>query len=366
MATKTKADVTGTALVVQDRLPQLAPMSLSDLGTVLARSGFFADARQANQAMVKVLAGKELGVGPITSMTGINIIKGKVSLSANLIAGCIKRSGRYNYRVAEQTAEKCSLEFTENGQVCGKSEFTIDDAKHAEIYGAMWKKYPQNMLFARAISNGAKWFCPDVFGGPVYTPDELGCSVSETGEAIDVTCVAEVPEGQAKAEAAVKQLQDVAIQAERRLAEQQAEGRRLAAAAEPDHAQTERVHDKTDAEKVIVGNRVGRFKHLVMASGVAANRLKQAIVMRGHERFTQLKEADQDEILAWLDDVAACQALVTSLGLNDAKIKEIATRAGVGTIADLTGPLAADLRAVLQKALNARNGVDDKGREIPH
>jgi len=355
MATKTKADVTGTALVVQDRLPQLAPMSLSDLGTVLARSGFFADARQANQAMVKVLAGKELGVGPITSMTGINIIKGKVSLSANLIAGCIKRSGRYNYRVAEQTAEKCSLEFTENGQVCGKSEFTIDDAKHAEIYGAMWKKYPQNMLFARAISNGAKWFCPDVFGGPVYTPDELGCSVSETGEAIDVTCVAEVPEGQAKAEAAVKQLQDVAIQAERRLVEQEAEGKRLAAATEPDHALTEQVH-----------NRVERFKSLVAASGVVPDKVKLALTFRGHGRFTQLTPDSQDEILAWLDDVAACQALVTSLGLNDANIKEIATRAGVGTIADLTGPLAADLRAVLQKALNARNGVDDKGREIPH
>jgi hypothetical protein len=30
------------------------------------------------------------------------------------------------------------------------------------------------MLYARALSNGAKWYCPDVFGGPIYTPDELG------------------------------------------------------------------------------------------------------------------------------------------------------------------------------------------------
>ena len=28
------------------------------------------------------------------------------------------------------------------------------------------------MLFARAISNGVKWYCPDVFGGPVYVPEE--------------------------------------------------------------------------------------------------------------------------------------------------------------------------------------------------
>lgn len=42
------------------------------------------------------------------------------------------------------------------------------------------------MLFARAISNGAKWYCPDLSGGPLYTPDELGAQVDgETGEVID-------------------------------------------------------------------------------------------------------------------------------------------------------------------------------------
>ena len=29
------------------------------------------------------------------------------------------------------------------------------------------------MLFARAISNGVKWFTPDVFSGPVYVPEEM-------------------------------------------------------------------------------------------------------------------------------------------------------------------------------------------------
>jgi hypothetical protein len=33
------------------------------------------------------------------------------------------------------------------------------------------------MLFARAMSNGARWYCPDVFAGPAYTPDELGADV---------------------------------------------------------------------------------------------------------------------------------------------------------------------------------------------
>jgi hypothetical protein len=29
------------------------------------------------------------------------------------------------------------------------------------------------MVFARAMSNGAKWFCAEIFNGPVYTPEEI-------------------------------------------------------------------------------------------------------------------------------------------------------------------------------------------------
>jgi len=165
------------------------PSSLDDtmmLGKLLAQSGYFADSRDAGQAVVKVLAGAELGFGPIASMTGINIIKGKVTLSANLIAAAIKRSGRYNYRVSEMTDTACKIVFYEGKEQIGVSTFTMDDAKAAGLAGDNWRKFPRNMLFARAISNGAKWYCPDLSGGPLYTPDELGAQVDgETGEVID-------------------------------------------------------------------------------------------------------------------------------------------------------------------------------------
>lgn len=164
------------------------------LGDILARSGYFADSREAAQAVVKVLAGQELGFGPIASMTGVNIIKGNVTLSANLIAAAIKRSGRYNYRVRKMTDAECSIEFFEGGESLGISTFTAEDAKTAGLSGDNWRKFPRNMLFARAISNGAKWFCPDLGGGPLYTPDELGATVdSETGEIVDVPVVVTEP-----------------------------------------------------------------------------------------------------------------------------------------------------------------------------
>jgi hypothetical protein len=157
------------------------------LGKLLAQSGYFADSRDAAQAVVKVLAGRELGFGPIASMTGINIIKGKVTLSANLIAAAVKRSGRYNYRVRKMTDEACEIVFFEGKEEIGVSSFTMTDAKAAGLNsGDNWRKFPRNMLFARAMSNGAKWYCPDLSGGPLYTPDELGAQVDgETGEVID-------------------------------------------------------------------------------------------------------------------------------------------------------------------------------------
>lgn len=158
------------------------------LGNVLAASGFFSDSKQGAQAAVKVMAGQELGFGPIASMTGIYIVKGRVTLSANLMGAAIKRHPNYTFRVTEHTATNCVIEFIENGEVIGTSAFSMDDAKAAGLSGSeTYRKFPKNMLYARALSNGAKWYCPDVFGGgPIYTPDELGEEIDgETGEVLN-------------------------------------------------------------------------------------------------------------------------------------------------------------------------------------
>jgi hypothetical protein len=154
------------------------------LGRVFAASGLFADSRGAAQAAVKILAGREMGFGPSAAMSGVNIIRGRVTLSANLMAAAVRRSRRYDYRIVKLTDSECEIEYLMGGQPIGTSPFSMEDARRAGLaHGENWKKYPRNMLFARAMSNGAKWYCPDVFGGPPYTPDELGAAIDgETGE----------------------------------------------------------------------------------------------------------------------------------------------------------------------------------------
>lgn len=177
----------------------LSPLAdTMNLGQLLAQSGYFQDARDMAQAVVKVLAGRELGFGPIASMTGIYIVKGRVTLSANLMAAAVKRSGRYNYRITEHTDQRCTVEFYEDGKAVGTSSFSVDDAKRAGLSGDNWRGYPRNMLFARALSNGAKWYCADIWGGPIYTPDELGAEVDgETGEVVQPAKLAAQPIPQA-------------------------------------------------------------------------------------------------------------------------------------------------------------------------
>lgn len=141
------------------------------ISKAFAESGMFPDIKSAAQAMVKIQAGQELGIKPFAAMNGIHIISGKATIGAGLIASSIKGSGKYNYRVITQNDKVCELEFFEGKESLGKSKFTIEEAKKAGTKNL--DKFPANMLFARAISNGVKWFTPDVFQGPVYVPEEM-------------------------------------------------------------------------------------------------------------------------------------------------------------------------------------------------
>lgn len=161
------------------------------MGKVFAESGFFQDTKGEAQAVTKIMAGQELGFQPIVSLTGIQIIKGRVSIGANLMAGAVKGRGKYDYKVRELTDTVCRVEFFQGSESLGISTFTIADAKKAGTQNL--DKFPRNMLFARAISNGAKWFCPDILSGNVYTPEELGAEVNELGDIVSLPAEPQVP-----------------------------------------------------------------------------------------------------------------------------------------------------------------------------
>jgi hypothetical protein len=162
-------------------------MNLGDVATHFVKSGYFQDASDVSKAIVKIMAGREFGFGPFSSMTNIYIIQGRPSLGANLMASAVKRHPQYDYRVRKMNDAACEIEyFQRNGDKwdsLGISSFTLDDARKAGTKNL--DKFPRNMLFARAMSNGVRWYCPDVFGTAVYTPEEMGVETSEDGAVIE-------------------------------------------------------------------------------------------------------------------------------------------------------------------------------------
>lgn len=168
---------------------------LQKAALALFQSGFFKDVSSQAQAIVKVMAGAELGLPPFASMTGIHIIQGKPVLGANVIATLVKNDPRYDYKIKQCNGAVCELEWFENGKPVGSASFTLDEAKAAGLLGKdNWAKYPSDMLFARAISRGARRYAPGIFGGsPVYTPEEMGVDTDEDGHVIVDAVITEQP-----------------------------------------------------------------------------------------------------------------------------------------------------------------------------
>lgn len=161
--------------------------TIARMGVALAKAGFWSDARNPEAAAAKILVGRDLGIPPTQALSNVYIVKGKPVIGASILAGLVKRHPNYNYRIIKHDDQVCHLDFFENGEKCGESIFTIAKAKRAGLMkNPTWKSYPENMLFARAMSNGVRWHCPDVTGGAVYTPGELGEKVEvdpQTGDA---------------------------------------------------------------------------------------------------------------------------------------------------------------------------------------
>ena len=169
--------------------------ALQSAAQALHASGFFSDIKTQAQAMVKVMAGAEIGLPPFASMSGIHIVQGKPVLGANLIATLVKNDPRYDYRVKRSDGEVCILAWYENGKPVGESSFTIQEANAAGLTGKQtWKAYPSDMLFARALTRGARRYAPGIFGGaPVYTPEELDVDTDEDGRVVEGVVVNVTP-----------------------------------------------------------------------------------------------------------------------------------------------------------------------------
>jgi hypothetical protein len=146
------------------------------LAEALAASGAFPATKDAAKAFAIMLVGHDLGLSPTQALMGVYIVEGKPMVGANLLGSFVKQMPGYDYKILEHDEGQCSIVFFDVDGEAGVSTFTMDDAKKAGLVKAKsgWEKYPKAMLFARALSQGVRWYCPDCTGGiPVYVEGEI-------------------------------------------------------------------------------------------------------------------------------------------------------------------------------------------------
>jgi hypothetical protein len=117
-----------------------------------------------------ILAGRELGIGPMTALQHIHVIKGKPAQSAALMRALIQAAG-HQWQDGDVTDTRAVV----RGRRKGESEwaevvFTADQARKA---GIDLGKYPQDKLYARATSRLARRKFADVIAGMPYSAEEL-------------------------------------------------------------------------------------------------------------------------------------------------------------------------------------------------
>lgn len=148
---------------------------LARMSTAIARSGMFKDAQTPERAAVKMMFAMAMGFEPITGLTGVDIIEGNPTPNGHFWAAALESHPRYDYEVTRSDSEACTIVFYRDGKRRGEVTWTIEDAKRAGLAGKdNWRKYPRAMLYNRAMTEGGRMFCPQLFGGiRAYNPEEL-------------------------------------------------------------------------------------------------------------------------------------------------------------------------------------------------
>jgi hypothetical protein len=123
-------------------------------------------------ALAVMVYGHELGLRPMTSLREVFIIEGTPSCSAKLMRALIYRGG-HELHFVEQSSQRCIVEGRRaDGQGSARVTWEWEDAQRAGLVTKdVWKKYPRQMLVARATSELARLIFADVTIG--YTPEEL-------------------------------------------------------------------------------------------------------------------------------------------------------------------------------------------------
>lgn len=170
----------------EDRAPTLAPTTpqtawvgtlaaVAELAGQIANTEFVPQAMRRDPAKVTacILFGQEMGLGPMQSLAKVDIIDGRPAPKAELARALVLAAGH------DIAVEPGPTRCTARGRRKGSTEWTevtwtMDDAKRAGLDGKQnWRKWPRQMLAARATAELARLLFADCLAGVSLFAEEL-------------------------------------------------------------------------------------------------------------------------------------------------------------------------------------------------
>lgn len=149
----------------------------------------------AANAFVAAETGAALGLEPLQALASIAVINGRATLSSDLMAAVIRRAG-HTLRIVENNPESVTATLIRADDK--KFEFTVtwdrEKATKAGLWGQRgpWSQYPTQMLRARAITEVARQGASEALMGMIYSPEDFGATITDTGEVIEAEVVDEI------------------------------------------------------------------------------------------------------------------------------------------------------------------------------
>lgn len=158
-----------------------APLTWKALETISRTDFVPASLRgKPSACLAAIYYGRELGLGPMTSLSEVAIIDGSPSPSARILLNLYRKSG-HALEVVRADEEQVTVKGTrgDSGETLEVS-FTLDDAERAGLVrrdqdgiprarsrnGAPlpWEQYPADLLWSRAVTRLVRRLAPDAVG----------------------------------------------------------------------------------------------------------------------------------------------------------------------------------------------------------
>jgi len=140
----------------------------------IAATDFVPQGLRNNPAAIAaaILYGDEVGLGPMQSLAKIAVINGRPTLAAEAQRALIHAAG-HEFWVEEANTTRCTVAGRRrDSEQTQRVTWTLDDAKRAGIAGKdPWRKYPRQMLVARATAQLAREAFADAIGGLAATEE---------------------------------------------------------------------------------------------------------------------------------------------------------------------------------------------------